>query len=321
VKVNPGSSNNYANVAYTYQWLNQLQQAKDEVQESRANKLDSPWYPLILYNVDFLAHDTAGMESEAASATGAPGIEDQMYFLESETAATGGEFAKSRELTRRAIDSAQRANEKETSAELQAHAAVREALAGNDAMATQDAQAALSVADGREVVGFAAIALGLAGDSVKAQQLAGDVAKRFPKDTIVQSDYLPMIRAALALRNGNGAKAVEALVPSIPYELGECNPTFTFSLYPVYLRGEANLSAKQGGAAASEFQKIIDQAGVVGNEPIGPLARLGLARAYALSGDNSKAKGAYRDFFMIWKNADADATLLTQAKAEFAKLN
>jgi eukaryotic-like serine/threonine-protein kinase len=321
VKVNPGSSNNFANVAYTYQWLNQLQQAKDEVQESRAIKLDSPWYPLILYNVDFLEHDTAGMQSEAAGATGTPGVEDQMYFLESETAATGGEFAKSRELTRRAVDSAQRANEKETSAEFQAHAAVREVLAGNDAMARQEAQAALSMADGREVVGFAAIALGLAGDSVKAQQLAGDIAKRFPKDTIVQTDYLPMIHAALALRNGDGTKAVEALVPAIPYELGQCNPTFTFSLYPVYLRGEANLSAKQGGAAASEFQKIIDHSGVVGNEPIGALAHLGLARAYALSGDNSKAEGAYQEFFAIWKTADADATLLMRAKAEYAKLN
>jgi eukaryotic-like serine/threonine-protein kinase len=319
VKINPGSSNNYVNLTYTYQWLDQLEQVKASAQESRANKLDSPWFPLVLYNVNFLEHNTAGMESEAASTTGILGIEDQMFFLESETAANGGEFAKSRELTRRAVDSSQRTNEKETGAEYQAHAAVREALAGNEAVAKQEAQAALSLADGREVMGFAAIALELAGDSAKAQQLAGDLAKRFPKDTIVQFDYLPMIHAALALRSGDGAKAVEALVPSLPYELGQCNTTFTFSLYPVYLRGEAYLSAKQGGAAASEFQKIIDHAGVVGNEPIGALARLGLARAYALSGDN--AKGAYQDFFAIWKNADADATLLARAKAEDAKLN
>jgi serine/threonine protein kinase/tetratricopeptide (TPR) repeat protein len=321
VKINPGSSNNFVNLAYTDQWINQLEQAKGDIQESRANKLESPWYPLLLYVVNFLEHDAAGMESDAASTTGIPGVEDLMFFLESETAANGGEFAKSRELTRRAVDSAERANEKETGAEYQAHAAVREALSGNDAMARQEAQAALSQADGREVVGFAAIALGLAGDSAKAQQLAGDVAKRFPKDTIVQSDYLPMIHAALALRNGNGAKAIEALVPSSPYELGQCNPTFTFSFYPVYLRGEADLYAKQARAAASEFQKILDHAGGVGNEPIGALAHLGLARAYALSGDTSKAKGAYQDFFAIWKNADADAILLTRARAEYAKLN
>jgi tetratricopeptide (TPR) repeat protein len=320
VKINPGSSNNYANLMYSYQWLNQLEQAKAAVQESRANKLDSPWFPLILYNVNFLEHNTAAMESKAASMTGKPGIEDQMFFLESETAAYGGEFVKSRELTRRAADSAQRANQKETAAEYQAHAAVREALAGNEAMAKQEAQAALSLATGREVVGFAAIALELSGDSAKAQQLAGDLAKRLPKDTIVQSDYLPMIHAAAALRSGDGARAIEALVPSLPYELGQCNPTFTFSLHPVYLRGEAYLSAKQGAAAASEFQKIIDHAGVVGNEPIGGLARLGLARAYALSGEIAKAKAAYQDFLAIWKTADADAPLLSKAKAEYANL-
>ena len=156
---------------------------------------------------------------------------------------------------------------------------------------------------------------------MKAQQLAIDLAKHYPTDTIVQSDYLPMIYATVAMRTGNSAKAIEALVPSLPYELGQCNPTFTFSLYPVYLRGEAYLSAKQAGNAASEFQKIIDHAGVVGNEPIGALARLGLARAYALSGDDAKAKAAYQDFLAIWKNADADAPLLTKAKAEYAKLN
>jgi serine/threonine protein kinase/tetratricopeptide (TPR) repeat protein len=320
VKINPGSSNNYVSVAYSYQWLNQLDQAKAAVQESRANKLESPWFPLLLYNVNFLEHNTAGMDSQATGTTGIPGVEDQMFFLESETAANGGEFAKSRELTRRAADSAQRANQRETAAEYQAHTAVREALVGNDATAKQEARAALSMANGREVVGFSAIALGLAGDSGKAQQLASDLAKRFPNYTIVQSDYLPMIRAAVLLRSGDSAKAIEALVPSLPYELGQCNPTFTFSLYPVYLRGEAYLSAEQGAAAASEFQKIIDHPGVVGNEPIGGLARLGMARAYALAGETAKAKTAYQDFLTIWKSADADIPILRQAKAEYAKL-
>ncbi len=320
VKLNPGSGNNYVSVTYSYQWLNQLDQAKAAVEESRAHKLDSPWLPLILYTVNFLEHDIAGMERQAASMTGKTGVEDQMFFLESETAASGGEFAKSRELTRRAADSAQRANQKETAAEYQAHTAVREALAGDEAMAKQEAQSALSQANGRQVLGFAAIALGLAGESAKALQLAGVLAKRFPQDTTVQFEYLPMIHAAVALRSGEGAKAIEALVASAPYEMGQCNTTFTFSLYPVYIRGEAYLSAKQGAAAASEFQKILDHSGVVGNQPIGALARLGLARASALSGDTTKAKTSYQDFFALWKSADPDIPILKQAKVEYAKL-
>jgi serine/threonine protein kinase/Tfp pilus assembly protein PilF len=320
VNINPNSGNNYVNLIYTYQWLDQLDQAKNAVQEAHARNVDSPWIPLVLYNVDFLEHDAAGMEQQVAGAMGKTGVEDQMFFLESETAAYGGELAKSRDLTRSASDSAQRANEKETAAEYLAHAAVREALAGSVDFAKQDAQAALALASGRQMEPMAALALGLAGDPEQAQRLAADLAKRFPDDTVVQSNYLPMIRAAIALRNHDGERAIDALTASAPYELGETNTSFTFALYPVYLRGEAYLAARQGASAASEFQKILDHAGVVGNEAIGALAHLGLGRAYAEQGDTAKARAAYDDFFALWKNADPDVPILAQAKAEYAQL-
>ena len=76
-----------------------------------------------------------------------------------------------------------------------------------------------------------------------------------------------------------------------------------------------------GNRAVAEFQKFIDHRGLVGNFPWGALARLGLARAYALSGDRTKAKGAYQDFLSIWKDADPDVPVLKQAKAEYAKLS
>jgi tetratricopeptide (TPR) repeat protein len=320
VKINPGSGNNFVNLMYSYQWINQLDQSKAAAQESRSHNIDSPWIPLVLYNVDFLLHDGAGMQKQVADATGKMGIDDQILFLESETAAYGGEFAKSQDLARRAADSARRSDEKETSAEYLAHAAVRDALAGNAAVARQEAQSALTLATGRQTVGFSAIALGLAGDSVRATQLVADLAKSFPKDTIVQFNYLPMIHAAIALHSGAAAKAVEALEASTPYELGQCNTSFTFSLYPVYLRGQAYLAEKNGDAAATEFRKIVDHSSVVGNEPIGSLAHLGLARAYSLSGDAAKAKTAYQDFLAIWKGADPDIPVLRQARAEYAKL-
>jgi tetratricopeptide (TPR) repeat protein len=110
------------------------------------------------------------------------------------------------------------------------------------------------------------------------------------------------------------------LAVSAPYELGETNTSFTFALYPVYLSGEAYLAAKQGKEAVGEFQKILDHAGVVGNEPIGALAHLGLGRAYVLAGDNAKAKTAYEDFLALWKDADPDIPILQQAKAEYSQL-
>jgi tetratricopeptide (TPR) repeat protein len=129
-----------------------------------------------------------------------------------------------------------------------------------------------------------------------------------------------MARAGLALTTVNAANAVAALAVASPYELGHTNNDFTFALYPAYLRGAAYLAAKNGSAAIAEFQKILDHSGVVGNEPIGALAHLGLGRAYALSGDSAKAKTAYQDFFALWKTADPDVPILKEAKAEYAKL-
>jgi eukaryotic-like serine/threonine-protein kinase len=319
LNLNPGSGNNAVNLVFTYQWIGQLDQAIATARESRAHGVDSPWLPLVLYVVNFLQHDAAGMQEQVANGTGKPGVGDQLLFLQSETAAYSGEFAKSRELTRGAADFAQRASQKETAAEYQSHSAVREALAGDMPSAKRDAEAALAVATGRQVEGFSAIALGLAGDSGQAEHLAADLGKRFSEDTVVKFDYLPMIQAAIALHSGDGKRAVDALAASVPYELGETNPSFTFALYPVYLRGEAYLATKQGAAAAAEFHKILDHAGVVGNEPLAALTHLGLGRAYALAGDNVKAKAAYQDFLTLWKDADPDVSILKEAKAEYAK--
>jgi eukaryotic-like serine/threonine-protein kinase len=321
VDLAPESANNLVSVAYAQLWLNHLEDVKATEQKAHAKNLESPWLPQILYCVNFLQRDQPAMEKEAARSKGIPGIEDQMLFLESESAASYGKFARSRELTRNTVDSALRAKETETPAEYLAHAAIREALAGNAAFAKQQAQAALKLSKGKRVASFAAIALALVGDSAEATQLADELAKRFPEDTVVQLEYLPMIHAALAIRSGDAGRAVTALEAAAPYELGQLNDVFTFGMYPVYLRGEAYLAAKQGVEAAGEFQKILAHAGVVGNEPIGALAHLGLGRAYALSGDGTKAKNAYRDFFALWANSDADVPVLAQAKAEYAKLS
>ena len=320
LKLSPGSGIGYGNLVNTYLQVNRLDEARTTAQEAQAHNLDGPTIHTLLYGVDFLQHDAAGMEREATTLMGKPGFEDYMLYAESDTAADGGQFAKARELTRRASDSAQRADEKETAAAYEAEAAVHEALVGNMSQAKQGAKAALALSTGRDVEAVSAIALALAGDSAQAMRMAGDLAKRFPEDTIVQFDYLPMIHAAAAIQSGSATKAIEALAPSAPYELGYPAQSLAFALYPVYLRGEAYVAAHQGSAAAAEFQKILDHPGVVVNEPIGALAHLGLGRAYALSGDAAKAKAAYQDSFALWKDVDSDIPILKQAKTEYAKL-
>jgi predicted Zn-dependent protease len=166
---------------------------------------------------------------------------------------------------------------------------------------------------------LAALALARAGDTAAAEKLVAELDRIFPLDTLVQRYWLPTIRAAVALQRKNPSRAVELLQAASTVELGQ--PTnFSVFLCPVYLRGEAYLMLHDGNAAAAEFQKFIDHRGVVVNFPWGALARLGLARAYAVQGDTAKAHIAYQDFLNLWKDADPDIPILKQAKAEYAKL-
>src|SRR5271154_4617460 len=315
-KLSPESGLYYSNLVGAYVTVNRLDEARATAQEAQAHSLDNPANHLQLYAIGFLRHDAAGMERESAALMGKPGFEDVMLDTESDTAAYAGKFAKARELSRRASESAQRADQKETAAGYEAEAAWREALVGNMSLARLQAQSALALSNGRDVEAISAFALGLAGDAAQATRLAADLAKRFPEDTIVQSNYLPTIRAVAALQGSSASKAIEALAPVAPYELGSVG----IPLYPVYLRGEAYLAAHQGSAAAAEFQRILDHPGVVLNDPFGALAHLGLGRAYALSGEKAKAQTAYQDFLALWKDADPDVPILKEAKAEYAKL-
>ena len=314
----------YAGLIITYLALYRVEEARAAAQEAQAHNLDSPLIHINLYLADFMQHGAAGMEREAAGLAGKPGWEDILLCYESDTAAYFGQFIKARELTRRAAESAERADEKEEAVSYEAEAALREALVGNQGLARKQARRAVALSKGRDVEAISAIALGRAGYSGEAMRLADELDKRFPKDTIVRSEYLPMIRAASFLGGGNAAKeagkAVQALATAVPYEKGDPSWTLNFMLYPAYLRGEAYLAAQQGAAAAAEFQKILDHPGVVLNEPIGALAHLGMGRAYALSGGTVNARTKYQDFFVLWKDADPDISILKQARTEFARL-
>jgi eukaryotic-like serine/threonine-protein kinase len=314
-RLNPASAMNSANVVISYVNLDRLEEARTAATEAEARKLDSPELRGILYQLAFLQDDAAGMAQQVAWAAGKPGAEDVLLGLEADTAAYSGRLGHARELSRRAVASAERAEEKEVAGSYEADAALREALFGNAAEARQRSAAALVLSNGRGVHFGAALALAFAGDAVRAQTLADDLDKRFPEHTIVQFNYLPTIHAQLALNHKDSSKAVDALLKAAPYELGSVG-----GLYPTYVRGEAYLVVHKGIEAAAEFQKILDHRGVVVNSPIGALARLQIGRAYAMHGDTAKAKAAYQDFLTLWKDADPDIPILIAAKAEYAKL-
>ena len=166
----------------------------------------------------------------------------------------------------------------------------------------------------------AALALARAGDTAGAEKLAAELDKTYALDTLVQRNWLPTIRAAVALKRKDPSRAIELLKDASAIELGQATSAPSIFLCPVYIRGEAHLMLHDGKRAAVEFQKFIDHRGIVVNFPWGALARLGLARAYAMQGDTAKAKAAYQDFLTLWKDADSELPVLIAAKAEYAKL-
>ena len=321
-RLNP-SGLNYTNLVTGFICLNRLDEARVMAEDAQAKKLDSPYLRAVMYQLAFLKNDSAGMAEQLAWASGKSGIEDAMLGMDADTAAYSGRLRKSEELTRQAVASAVHADEKETAASYEAQSGVRQALFGNPAPAKQHAAAALSMTDGRDVQFLAALAYALAGDSAKTQTLVNDLTKRFPSDTLAKFIYLTTLRAQQALIRHDSAKAIAELQPAAAYESGQSSSgnTISISLYPVYIRGEAFLMAKQGKEAAAEYQKILDHRGIVINGPIGILAHLGLGRAYALSGDTAKAKIEYQNFLASWKDADPDIPILKQVKSEYASLH
>jgi eukaryotic-like serine/threonine-protein kinase len=317
LRLAPESGGEYANVVSVYRALNRLDETRATANEAQTKNLDSPGLHGELYFIAFLQSDAAGMEQQIAWSADKPEMEVALLANEADTAAYSGRMGSARAFSRRAVGAAEHAEEKETAAGYEADAALREALVGNATEARQRAAAALGLSSGPDVQYEAALSLALAGDAARAQTLADQLGSRFPENTVVQVNYLPTLEAQIALSRNDSSKAIEILQAATPYELGN---VVGGALNPIFVRGEAYLAAHQGREAAVEFQKILDHRGVVVNAPIGALAHLGLARAYALQADTAKTRAAYQDFLALWKDADSDVPALKQSKGEYSKL-
>jgi eukaryotic-like serine/threonine-protein kinase len=300
--------------------LDQLDSAQAIVRQAQSTKLDSASFRWIIYYLAFLQRDSGEMERQVAWAAGKSGAEDILLAAQSDTEAYYGRLSSARGLSLRAVDSAVRADSSEAAGLWRANAALREAEFGENSAAREQARQALALSPGRNVKLFAALALARAGESSEAQQIAGELEKNNPANTVLTVYRLPAVKAAIAINKGNPAQAIALLEVTKPYELGEPTPLPLATLYPPYLRGQAFLLLHNGSAAAAEFQKVLDHPGIALNSALAPLANLQIARAYAMQGDTAKARAAYNDFFTLWKDADPDIPILVAAKAEYAKL-
>ncbi len=309
----------YTNVAGMEMALERVSAARTTLEDAFARQLDGRYLHQSRYWVAFLQGDMPQMDREVAWAAGKAGDEDALLSMESDTEAYYGRVDRSRQLTDQAVHSAVRAGSNEAAALWRINDALREAEIGRTAEARQGVAAALALSRGRDVELMAAFALARSGEGRAAAELAQTVQKEYPTDSLLKIYWLPNIRAAIDLDAGNSAAALSELKAVLPYELGGAG-TFINYVYPAYLRGEAYLLARDGHAAAVEFQKLPDHRGLVLNFVTGSLAYLRLGRAFALDGNTAKARAAYQEFLALWRGADVDVPVALQAKAEYARL-
>jgi tetratricopeptide (TPR) repeat protein len=315
--------------------LQRFDEAQQIIRDGQPRKPDNYVFPAASYALAFFSSDSEEMAAELEWFAGKPDYENFGLALASDSAAFAGRLGKAEELTRRAVDSALRADRKETGAIWQAVAAQRAAAYGDTTKARRLAALALKLAPKSEAVELeTAFAFALAGDTARADSLAQNVGKDHPVDTQTQSLWLPAIRAQLQLNHRDPAAAIKTLQPALPpLEFGLIAFGANASgscLYPTYVRGQAYLAAGNGSAAATEFQKILDHSGIIWNCWTGALAYLGKARANALQATAEQGVGpdaarvraiaVYKEFFTLWKDAQLNTPILKQAKAEYEKL-
>jgi tetratricopeptide (TPR) repeat protein len=319
---NPGSRIWNGNLVSSYLALQRLPEAKAAAESARARQLDSPWLHICLYLIAYEQADSQEMAREAAQLKSTAEFEDIMLYYQAQAAAREGRLNESRSLSDRAVEMTLHAKQPDSASLYLAQAAMNDAWAGNRNEARRQAQKALQLSSGREGEAVAAVALAVTGDSAEALRLANDLANRFPENTMVRDQYVPMIRAAAALHSGapmnNPDAILNELAPAMPTEFGShaVDRVAFLTCYSIYFRGEAYLDARQGIQAAAEFQKILDHPQLTLTDPVSAMATLGLARAYELSGDRAKSVASYKNFQNLWKNADSGLSPYPRAKTQ-----
>jgi eukaryotic-like serine/threonine-protein kinase len=324
IEMNPNMSIAYRNACFGYLYMNQTSEAEVLLRKAAERKIAGPEFSMCRYYIAFLKKDSAAMEREAAERKTKLAAQGWFEHQEALTLAYQGRPKEANRLSDNAVRLARQGDVRERVALFEGARAVWNALFANREEARSHASRALSLSRGRDTDYGPALALSLLNDSAPARKIELELEKRYPEDTCVQFSYLPALRGIEALNRGDAATAVEMTQAAAPYELAVPgtafhDAAFFGALYPVYVRGLAYSRLGRHQAAAAEFQKIVDHPGIMLNDPIGPMARLQLARAWAASGDRSKSAAAYRDLLSLWKDADPDLPVVQEAKAEFAK--
>jgi tetratricopeptide (TPR) repeat protein len=314
LRIDPKDPYAYSNTVGSYLFLNRYDEAKAIVDQAVAQKLGIFVIQIFTYNLGYIQGDENAMRQALDHVAGQP-REPIVLLLHAEGICAHGSVKRAREAYARAFSAARTRGMKEFQAAILNYEAGCDLAAGFPAEARQKVTAALAQSEDRDARVWAAYRFAQLGDAAQAQKLAEDLARGRPSDTLLNHVAVPLVRAWISLEHNQPAQAVSQTDEAAPYELAR------IVAFPIMSsRAEAMLRAHDGAGAAAEYQKILDHRGIEPTSALYSLAHLGLGRAYALQGDNAKAKLAYQDFFGVWKDADADVPVLNKARAEYEKL-
>ena len=317
VRLNPDAGVAYAALAQSSICLNRYKDARGAIEQAFSRKLMPPYGRYMLYGLALLDGDAAGMQQQVESVTGTP-AEAGMLALQSEAAAYEGRTRTARDLTTHAIDLALQRGSKESAAQYSAGNALWEAAYGDCGRAKETVARTLAIARGRQALSWSAVALSLCGQAAGAQRLADEMTRRFPQDSFIRTSWLPMTEAAIAIHDRRPARAIDLLQAARRDETGD-----QAALWPAYLRGLAYLDQGAAAEADAEFQKILDNRGVLAPTvfhpaamTLYPLAQAGRARAAVRAGRVEDGQRAWEALFALWKDADPDIPVLVTGKRE-----
>jgi eukaryotic-like serine/threonine-protein kinase len=312
IRIDPDEIRGYLMAAAAYLGMNRVDEAKAVSNAGLQRNPNFATLHFVLAGIAYDQGDMATMEKEETFLNDPPDLAMRANTFRGDVAASHGQIPQARDFYQKTGQIANRLQLKDAEAHSLTAQAWMLALFGYSKQSIEAATAGLAISQGYSVKLIAADSMAFAGDDKIALQLASEIAKDRPDDTLVHEVYVPTVQAAVALNGGNAKNAIELLQPALTYDKG----------YPssMYVRGLAYLKSGQGTEATEEFQKILARHNMTPADPLMSLSHLGLARAYALSGNSAKSRAAYQDFFALWKDANPDIPLLKQAQAEYAKL-
>jgi tetratricopeptide (TPR) repeat protein len=326
IELDPDFSIGYYNVAFACLYLNRVSEAEAWLRKASERRIEVIQFSLLRYFIAFLRDDEAALDREVTERQATLPAQGWFEHQQAQTLAYHGRLKAANTLSDRAVSLARMGGLVERAALFQGARAVWNALFGAKEEAQRSAATALSLYRSRDADYGPAFALALLQDAPQAHKIEADLEERYPQDTSVQFSYLPALRALDALNQGDPAHALEMTHAAAPYDLAVpgtayfTGAAFFGALYPVYVRGLAYAGMRRHREAAAEFQRIREHPGLVLNDPIGPMARLQLARALSASGDRAGSAAAYEDLLALWKDADLDIPILRQPGAEYARL-